>query len=189
MAPVALQGRDGTQAMPLVIPAIAQDGSLYPVEKLDAHRRGLKHLAVSVFVFAGDELLVQRRAAGKYHCGGLWANTCCTHPHWDETPEACAARRLREEVGIELPLSPRAVVDYRAEVTNGLIENERVHVFEGALPAVVPVTRFDRNEVSELRWVRQAVLRREIARRPQDFTPWLRIYVDRWAELELQAAA
>ncbi len=56
----------------------------------------------------GDTVLIQRRALGKYHTPGLWANTCCTHPHWDEPPEACALRRLREELGIEglTPASP-----------------------------------------------------------------------------------
>ena len=62
---------------PIIIPAIAGDGSLYPVEKLKAHVDGLFHLAISIFVFDGDHLLIQKRASSKYHCGGLWANTCC----------------------------------------------------------------------------------------------------------------
>lgn len=65
----------------IMIPAWI-DGSLTPVEKLDAHLRGLRHKAVSVFVMAQDALLIQRRALGKYHTPGLWANTCCTHPNW-----------------------------------------------------------------------------------------------------------
>ena len=118
----------------IVIPAIADDGSLYRIGKLEAHRLGARHLAVSVFVFSGDRLLIQRRADHKYHCGGQWANTCCTHPHWGELPERCAQRRLFEEVGLQPPLEPRAVVEYRADVGNGLIEHERVHVFRGTLP-------------------------------------------------------
>ena len=78
---------------PVIIPAIAADGSLYPVEKLMAHVEGLFHLAVSVFVFDGDRLLIQQRAHDKYHCGGMWANTCCTHPYWDEAAVTCAERR------------------------------------------------------------------------------------------------
>ena len=76
------------------------DGVLTPVEKLEAHLKGLRHKAVSVFVIAGGEVLIQRRALGKYHTPGLWANTCCTHPEWGETAAACAVRRLREELGI-----------------------------------------------------------------------------------------
>ena len=60
---------------PIMIPGIGEDDALYPVEKIEAHVKGLHHLALSVFVFSGDALLIQRRAHGKYHCGGQWANT------------------------------------------------------------------------------------------------------------------
>ena len=76
------------------------DGRLVPVGKLEAHQKGLRHKAVSVFVTRGREVLIQQRAAGKYHTPLLWANTCCTHPRWDEEAAACAIRRLREELGI-----------------------------------------------------------------------------------------
>jgi isopentenyl-diphosphate delta-isomerase len=171
------------------IPAIATDGSLFAIGKLDAHRRGQKHLAVSVFVFAGDKLLIQQRADGKYHSGGLWANSCCTHPHWNETPANCARRRLFEELGIKLPLHARAVVDYHADVGGGLIENERVHTFRGDLAAAVDVDAFNRAEVKAVAWISEGELRREVAKDPGRFTPWLRIYLDRWNELALRPAA
>ena len=78
------------------------DGQLQPVDKIEAHERGLRHKAVSVFVMHGGALLLQRRALGKYHTPGLWANTCCTHPHWGEATVDCAVRRLREELGIAI---------------------------------------------------------------------------------------
>jgi len=166
-----------------LIPAIAADGTLYPIEKLEAHLRGVQHLAVSVFVFSGDELLIQRRAAGKYHCGGLWANTCCTHPHWGETVEACAARRLREELGIDVPVTAGATVEYAADVGGGMTENERVRVFRGAADRhdlrIVP----NPEEVSETRWASPRALCDEARRRPGIFTPWFRIYLERWGEL------
>ena len=93
-------------AVKQLIPAIAADGSFYPIEKMDAHRRAVQHLAVSVFVFSDDELLLQRRAESKYHCGGLWANTCCTHPYWNEADDVSAERRLMEEMGLNLSLTP-----------------------------------------------------------------------------------
>jgi isopentenyl-diphosphate delta-isomerase len=173
----------------VVVAAIAADGTLYPAGKMAVHRTGQQHLAVSVFVFCGSHLLIQRRAAGKYHCGGMWANTCCTHPNWGESPADCARRRLREEVGIELALEPRAVVDYRAEVTNGLVENERVHVFEGMARDMSLPAGFDPAEVAELRWIDRPALRATITAEPQLHTPWLRIYLDRWSELALSAAA
>lgn len=171
-----------------VIPAIDPEGSLFPIGKMAAHRTGQKHLAVSVFVFCGDRLLIQQRAASKYHCGGLWANTCCTHPHWREAPAVTAARRLREEVGLSLSLFERTVVEYHAAVTDGLVENERVHVFEGELAHPVLPTGFNPAEVSALRWVSRAALSAEVAAEPSRFTPWLRIYLERWPELSLRAA-
>ena len=76
------------------------DGRLQPLAKLEVHQRGLRHKAVSVFVIEGPRVLIQKRAAGKYHTPGLWANTCCTHPRWEEEAATCAVRRLREELGI-----------------------------------------------------------------------------------------
>jgi isopentenyl-diphosphate delta-isomerase len=82
-----------------MIPAWVE-GTLTPVEKLEVHKKGLRHKAVSVFVMRGDRILLQQRALSKYHTPGLWANACCTHPHWDEQPLTCAQRRLEEELGI-----------------------------------------------------------------------------------------
>ena len=68
-------------------------------EKMDVHRKGLLHRAFSVFLFDGDRLLIQQRAAGKYHSAGLWANTCCSHPRVGETLQEAAAKRLLLECG------------------------------------------------------------------------------------------
>ncbi|MFB9151347.1 isopentenyl-diphosphate Delta-isomerase [Roseovarius ramblicola] len=153
------------------------DGDLVAVEKLEAHERGLRHKAVSVFVLNGDAVLVQRRALGKYHTPGLWANTCCTHPRWGEAPLACARRRLVEELGLHgLPLEPRGQVEYRADVGAGLIEHEVVEVFVARMPErVVPVPNPD--EVMAVEWVTRSVLDARIRNAPADFTPWLRIYL------------
>ena len=92
-------------------------GTLQKVEKLEVHRRGLRHKAVSVFVTVGGHILLQQRALGKYHSPGLWANTCCTHPKWHEAPDTCAQRRLQDELGIAgLAVVPVGQVEYRAEV-------------------------------------------------------------------------
>ena len=77
---------------PVMIPAWV-DGTLMPVEKLEVHRRGLRHQAISVFVMDGDRVLLQQRALGKYHTPGLWANTCRTHPPWGEDSQTCRRRR------------------------------------------------------------------------------------------------
>lgn len=169
---------------PIIIPGIAADGSYYPVEKMQAHREGLLHLAVSVFVFDGDLLLIQKRASHKYHCGGLWANTCCTHPHWHETLEACAARRLDEELGFTLPLTRHETVEYLAPVGNGLREHERVTLFSAQADHKSLVIMPEPEEVDAVRWIGPEALHREVAERPQDFTPWFRIYLKRFPALK-----
>ncbi|QPH53437.1 isopentenyl-diphosphate Delta-isomerase [Pontivivens ytuae] len=162
--------------MTVMIPAW-ENGTLKPLEKLDVHRRGLRHVAVSVFVITGERMLLQRRAMGKYHTPGLWANTCCTHPDWGEATRACAVRRLREELGIE-GLSPDFAtrVEYRADVGGGLTEHELVDIFVAEAPADLVITP-NPEEVMEVRWTTLPGLRAEIAEAPERFTPWLRIYL------------
>ena len=167
----------------LMIPGILEDGDLYPIEKMEAHRLGALHLAISAFVFDGDRLLIQRRALTKYHCGGLWANTCCTHPHWTETPAAAARRRVREELGFEVDLTETRIVTYRAEVDNDLIEHERVHMFTGTATEATLAIAQNPEEVCETRWVTGSELKAEIAARPEIFTPWFKIYVERFPDL------
>lgn len=153
------------------------DGILKPVDKLEVHRRGLRHKAVSVFVMDGENVLLQRRASSKYHTPGLWANTCCTHPRWMEPAADCAVRRLREELGVTgLYPAHRDRVEYRAEVGCGMIEHEVVDIFMAMAERKMKV---DPNplEVSQVEWVGFYDLTAEIARRPERFTPWLRIYL------------
>ncbi len=174
----------------IVIPAIADDGSLYPIEKMRAHAEAVFHLAVSVFVFDEDgALLIQRRAASKYHCGGMWANTCCSHPFWAETETDCARRRLKEELGFTLALEPQGVVEYSADVGGGLHEHEKVTVFIGRTTRDAIAIEPNPNEVSETRWVPLDVLRAEMAARPAAFTPWFRIYLTRFPDLDFSEAA
>lgn len=168
----------------IMIPGIAGDGSLFPIEKMQAHRDAVHHLAVSVFLFDGDELLIQRRALHKYHCGGLWANTCCTHPHWNETALDCANRRLGEELGIVAPITEGRVVEYEADVGNGLTERERVTMFTGRVSKANLVIECNVDEVAETQWISLPMLRREVEAEPERFTPWLRIYLNRFPDLD-----
>ena len=115
------------------------DGRLVAVEKLEVHRRGLWHPAVSVFLMDGARTLIQRRALGKYHTPGLWANACCTHPRHGEDPAACAARRLREELGLgPVALAPLGRVAYAAPVGGGMVEREEVALFAAAIDSRLP---------------------------------------------------
>ena len=162
--------------MTIMIPAWV-DGTLTPVEKLEAHLKGLRHKAVSVFVLDGDTVLMQQRAMGKYHTPGLWANTCCTHPEWDEAPLDCALRRLKEEIGVTgLMPEHRHHLEYRAEEGGGLIEHEVVDVFVAEASADLDVT-LNPDEVMAVSWMRFDDLRTEVDATPERFTPWLRIYL------------
>jgi isopentenyl-diphosphate delta-isomerase len=166
----------------IMIPAWVE-GTLQPVEKLAAHERGLKHKAVSVFVISGEHILIQQRAMCKYHTPGLWANTCCTHPEWDEAPNICADRRVQEELGITgLHMQYRGEVEYRADVGDGLIEHEVVQVY---LTHASREMAFEVNpeEVMATRWIAHDTLLQELHDTPSKFTPWLRIYMAQHADL------
>ena len=120
---------------------------------------------------------------GKYHTPGLWANTCCTHPEWDEAPFDCAVRRLDEELGLTgVRPAHRGQVEYRADVGGGLIEHEVVEVY---LARATPQMTLAPNpeEVMATRWIGFGQLRNEIAAEPDRFTPWLNIYLERHADM------
>lgn len=162
--------------MTIMIPAWV-DGTLTPVEKLEAHLKGLRHKAVSVFVLNGDAVLMQQRAMGKYHTPGLWTNTCCTHPAWDEAPLDCAIRRLDEEIGVTgLAPEHRHHLEYRADVGGGLTEHEVVDVYVAQAPVDLQVTP-NPDEVMAVVWTPFEKLQAEVSQHPERFTPWLRIYL------------
>lgn len=153
------------------------DGVLMPVEKLEAHRKGIKHKAVSVFVMDGPKVLIQKRAAGKYHSPGLWANTCCTHPLWEEDAAVCALRRLREELGISgLCVAHRDTVEYRADVGGGMIEHEVVDIFVAEKTPEMTVEP-EPSEVEAVKWVDLYDLAAMTQRHPDRYSTWLRIYL------------
>ncbi len=158
------------------------DGVLQPINKLEAHKRGYRHRAVSVFVVRGSETLIQQRAASKYHTPKLWANTCCTHPHWEEDPAECAVRRLHEELGIT-GLNPvhRDQIEYRADVGNAMVEHEVVELFVAPAPKHDFVIDPNPDEVMAVRWINIHDLRAEAQRHPEWFTPWLHIYLNQYA--------
>lgn len=168
--------------MTIMIPAWV-DGKLTPVEKLKAHQLGLRHKAVSVFVIREQKILMQQRDLGKYHTPGLWANTCCTHPDWNEDPLHCAIRRLGEELGISgLMPEHRHKLEYRADVGNGLIEHEVVDVFVAHANADMPIAP-NPDEVMDVAWMDQPTLMQKIDAQPDTFTPWLKIYMGEHADI------
>jgi isopentenyl-diphosphate delta-isomerase len=106
------------------------------MEKMQAHKEGKLHRAFSVFLLNDkNELLLQRRALQKYHCGGMWTNTCCSHPRANETLQNAVDRRLAEELGITCATEKLYSFIYKADVGNNLVEHEFDHVFFGRFSA------------------------------------------------------
>lgn len=148
------------------------DEQIGTVSKAEAHQKGLLHRAFSVFLFDGDTLLLQRRAFHKYHCGGLWTNTCCSHPRPGETVAAAAVRRLGEELDIELPQDALREVHsfvYRENFANGLTEFEYDHVLVGEYTGSFQA---DPEEVADVRRIGLAELKESVRREPALYTPW-----------------
>lgn len=156
-----------------VILVDGNDREIGTAEKLDAHRRGLLHRAVSAFLIdTNGRHLLQRRADGKYHSAGLWSNACCTHPFPGESVADAVARRLQEEMGVTVPLTPAFRYTYRTELDHDLIEHELDHVFVGRFDGVPSP---DPAEVSEWRWIAPDALEAEMALAPGDFTAWFKL--------------
>ena len=150
-------------------------------EKIRAHQDGGKlHRAFSVFVFNNrDEMLIQKRAAGKYHCAGLWTNTCCSHQRPDESLEDAVHRKLKQEMGFDTKLREIFSFIYKAPFENGLTEHELDHVFIGAFngkPNLNP------EEADDFRWVNPEGLERDVRENPEKYTPWFRKVLERVLE-------
>lgn len=161
--------------MEQVILVDADDKPVGTMEKMQAHREGKLHRAFSILIFnVQGQLLIQKRAAGKYHSPGLWANTCCSHPQPSETMEAATRRRLREELGIDLQPKFEYKFIYRAELGNNMTEHEMDYVFSGTWNKEPEV---DTNEISAWRFVDVDVLREDMAHHPEAYTHWFKLIV------------
>ncbi|HEX4877900.1 MAG TPA: isopentenyl-diphosphate Delta-isomerase [Chitinophagaceae bacterium] len=142
-------------------------------EKLAAHQQGLLHRAFSVFIFnSKGEMLLQRRAMGKYHSAGLWTNACCSHPADGESLEAAAHRRLQEEMGFDTGVEKVFDFIYKAVLENGLIEYEFDHVFAGEYDGVV---NCNAEEVMDHCFKDIDSVRKELQSCPERYTAWFRL--------------
>lgn len=155
-----------------------EDNELGLMEKQQAHIAGLLHRAFSVFIFnSKGELMLQQRAASKYHSPTLWTNTCCSHPRENETYKDAANRRLMEEMGFESELSFKFHFIYKANLDNGLTEHELDHVFVGTFDGE---PKLNSDEVMAYRWVEMDDLKKDMKKNPQNYTAWFKIIFDQY---------
>ena len=161
-----------------VILVDTNDRQIGTAEKLAAHQLGQLHRAFSIFILnAQGQLLLQKRAQHKYHSGGLWTNTCCSHPRPDESLAIATQRRLLEEMGMTCELTELFSFIYRAELDQGLTEYEFDHVFLGYSdrpPVLNP------EEAEDWQWIDLQKLQADIRDRPEAYTYWLRDCCDRF---------
>ncbi len=161
-----------------------QDNIIGSEEKLKAHLHGGRlHRAFSIFVFNNNKaLLLQRRALSKYHSGGLWTNTCCSHPTAGEDLDSAVHRRLKEEMGFDCDLKEIFSFIYKADVGGGLTEWEFDHVFFGVYDNN-PVLNHE--EADDFKWVSLNELKLDIKLNPEKYTAWFKvIFKDSLKQLE-----
>jgi len=142
-------------------------------EKMKPHLGGRLHRAFSIFVFNSDgKMLLQKRAKSKYHSGGLWTNTCCSHPRKGEKTEESAHRRLSEEMGFDCGLEEKFNFIYKARLDRGLTEHEFDHVFFGIYNGKVNPNP---EEADGFDWVEIEDLKKDIKMNSQNYTVWFKI--------------
>ena len=165
-----------------------QDRPVGTCEKMEAHQKGLLHRAFSVFLFdRAGRMLLQQRALHKYHSGGLWTNACCSHPFPGEEVLAAATRRLQEEMGLTAPVTKPFDFIYRAELDNGLTENEFDHVFVGIYEGDVTPNP---QEVMDYCYLSLPEIEKQLDVRSERYTVWFKMAFPRikaWWEAQARS--
>ena len=158
-----------------VILVDSNDNEIGRMEKMEAHQKGLLHRAFSVFVFnSKGELLLQKRALGKYHSEGLWTNTCCSHPSPDESIVVAAKRRLQEEMGFSCELVAAHSFIYHVSLDNDLEEHELDHILIGSCNED-PI--LNKEEASDFKWMKLEDIKEDLESNPMNYTSWFKIII------------
>jgi isopentenyl-diphosphate delta-isomerase len=153
-----------------------EDQPIGQMEKMEAHQKGLLHRAFSVLIFnSKDQVLLQKRASSKYHSGGLWTNTCCSHPRPGETVLYAANRRLMEEMGMTADLTERFYFIYKTDLDNDLVEHELDHVLVGQSD---DLPKLNSDEAEDFKYIDLETLKQELNSSPENYTVWFKIIME-----------
>ncbi|KSA11876.1 MAG: isopentenyl-diphosphate Delta-isomerase [Maribacter dokdonensis] len=148
--------------------------------KMEAHEKAVLHRAFSVFIVNDNgDIMLQQRAASKYHSPLLWTNTCCSHQRVGESNIEAGKRRLQEEMGFQAELKELFSFIYKAPFDNGLTEHEYDHVMLGSFnsePNINP------DEVEAWKWMSPEAVKEDISKNPNDYTAWFKIIFDKFYE-------
>ena len=165
--------------MDYVILVDEKDNAVGKEEKLEAHRQGKLHRAFSIYVFnKKGQLMLQKRHSAKYHSGGLWTNTCCSHPRPGEPLSEAAHRRLQDEMGFDCELKEAFSFIYHVSLDKGLAEHEYLHIFIGNFEGT-PV--INEEEAEGWKWMDFKELCQDMKKNPQAYTKWFQLTIDRLA--------
>lgn len=157
-----------------------KDEVLGLMDKMHAHENGILHRAFSVFLFNEQgEILLQKRAASKYHSPNQWTNAVCSHPRNEETYLNAAQRRMEEELGIEAEITPKFHFIYKADVGQNLWEHELDHVFTGKYEGDF---NLNEEEVAEIKYISMEELELEMTETPEHFTEWFKIILKEYKD-------
>lgn len=163
------------------------DNQIGLMSKMEAHEKAVLHRAFSVFVMNdAGEIMLQQRAADKYHSPLLWTNTCCSHQRDGESNIEAGKRRLMEEMGFETELKEVFSFTYKAPFDNGLTEHEFDHVMIGNYNGEPEINQ---DEVAAWKWMAPSEVKQDMQRCPERYTAWFKIIFDRFYDYLLESAA
>lgn len=161
-----------------------EDQPIGQMEKMEAHQKGLLHRAFSVLIFnSSEQVLLQKRASSKYHSGGLWTNTCCSHPRPGETVLNAANRRLMEEMGMTADLTERFHFIYKTDLDNDLVEHELDHVLVGQSD---DLPKLNSDEAEDFKYIDLETLNKELKSSPENYTVWFKIIMEAYFDHEFK---
>jgi isopentenyl-diphosphate Delta-isomerase len=162
--------------MEQVILVDEHDHEIGTMEKMEAHQKGLLHRAFSLLIFnTKGEMLLQQRAISKYHSGGLWTNTCCSHPLPGETIEQAGKRKLKQEMGFSCDLSYSHKFIYKVKLDNDLIEHEWDYVLIGYYDGIPAI-----NENEAQAWKFESIdsIQKDAKQNPDQYTCWFKLILN-----------